>query len=145
MLNWKPEVHAVGVAAMDATHEDFVRQLGELAHAGAERFPALFHALCLHTRAHFENESLMMRACAFPAIAEHESEHRRVLGELALVGRGIAAGRLGLARAYVAVGMPDWFHKHLATMDSALAARLKRAAAAGPGSGMPPAPRGPAS
>ena len=38
---------------------------------------------------------------------------------------GLGMGRLGLARAYVAIGMPDWFHKHLITMDSALAARLK--------------------
>lgn len=28
-------------------------------------------------------------------------------------------------RAYVAFGLPDRFHKHMITMDSALAARLK--------------------
>lgn len=125
MLNWKPEIHAVGVTEMDATHEDFVRELAALTRAGDEEFPHLFHALGLHTRAHFENESRLMRACRFPAIGEHESEHQRVLGELAMIGRGVARGRLGLARAYVAVGLPDWFNKHLATMDSALAARLK--------------------
>jgi hemerythrin-like metal-binding protein len=125
MLNWKPELHAVGVTEMDATHEDFVRELAALTRAGDEEFPHLFHALGLHTRAHFENESRLMRACRFPAIGEHESEHQRVLGELAMIGRGVAKGRLGLARAYVAVGLPDWFNKHLATMDSALAARLK--------------------
>lgn len=125
MLNWQPELHAVGVAEMDATHQDFVRELAALTQAGDEEFPALFNALMLHMRAHFENESRLMHACRFPAIAEHESEHRRVLGELSLVGRGIAKGRFGLARAYVAVGMPDWFQKHLVTMDSALAARIK--------------------
>lgn len=125
MLNWQPELHAVGVAEMDATHEDFVRELAVLTKASDADFPHLFHALGLHTRAHFENEGRLMRACRFPAIGEHESEHQRVLGELALVGRGVAKGRLGLARAYVAIGMPDWFNKHLLTMDSALAAKLK--------------------
>jgi hemerythrin-like metal-binding protein len=125
MLNWQPELHAVGVADMDATHEDFVRELAALTKASDEDFPHLFHALGLHTRAHFENEGRLMRTCRFPAIGEHESDHQRILGELAMIGRGVAKGRLGLARAYVAVGLPDWFKTHLATMDSALAARLK--------------------
>lgn len=125
MLNWKPELHAVGVTEMDATHEDFVRELAALTKAGDEDFPHLFHALGLHTRAHFENEGRLMRTCRFPAIGEHESEHQRILGELAMIGRGVARGNLGLARAYVAIGLPDWFSKHLVTMDSALAARLK--------------------
>jgi hemerythrin-like metal-binding protein len=125
MLNWKPEIHAVGVADMDGTHEQFVEELAKLTKASDAEFPHLFHALALHTRAHFENEGRLMRACRFPAIGEHESDHQRVLGEMAQIGRGVAKGRLGLARAYVAIGMPDWFHKHLITMDSALAARLK--------------------
>lgn len=125
MLNWKPELHAVGVADMDATHEAFVEELARLTKASDEDFPHLFHALGLHTRAHFENEGRLMRACRFPAIGEHESDHQRILGELAQIGRGVAKGRLGLARAYVAIGLPDWFKTHLATMDSALAARLK--------------------
>jgi hemerythrin-like metal-binding protein len=110
---------------MDGTHEAFVQELAALTTASDAEFPRLFHALALHTRAHFENEGRLMRTCRFPAIGEHESDHQRVLGELAQIGRGVAAGRLGLARAYVAIGMPDWFHKHLITMDSALAARLK--------------------
>ena len=125
MLNWKPEIHAIGVAEMDGTHEAFVDELAVLTKASDEDFPHLFHQLALHTRAHFENEGRLMRTCRFPAIGEHESDHLRVLGELAQIGRGVAKGRLGLARAYVAVGLPDWFNKHLITMDSALAARLK--------------------
>jgi len=130
MLNWKPEIHAVGVADMDATHEAFVEELAKLTKACDEEFPQLFHSLVVHTRTHFENEGRLMRACRFPAIGEHESEHQRVLGELAQIGRSLARGHFGLARAYVAVGLPDWFHKHLITMDSALAARLKAQAAA---------------
>lgn len=125
MLNWQPEIHAVGIAEMDATHKEFLQELARLNLCEDGEFIERFQALLAHTRLHFENENRLMQSCRFPAIGEHESEHRRILGELGQISRGVAAGRLGLARAYVSVGLPDWFNKHLVTMDSALAARLK--------------------
>lgn len=124
MLSWDAERHAVGVAEMDATHREFVEGLAALTAAGDGDFPRLFAQLAAHTRAHFDNESRLMRNCRFPAIAEHESEHGRVLGEMAHMERLFARGHSGLARAYVWV-LPDWFATHLATMDAALAACLK--------------------
>ncbi len=114
----------LGVAEMDATHRDFVALADALLAAADDEFPDLFRQLAEHTRAHFEHEGKLMKACRFPAIGEHNSEHLRVLGELAHFGRGVAAGRLKSARDY-ARGLPDWFATHLATMDAALAARLK--------------------
>lgn len=125
MLSWQPPLHALGVAEMDGTHEDFVRELAAVQRADDAEFPQLFNELHRHLRIHFDNESRLMRECRFPPLAIHEAEHRRVLGEVALIGRSVARGQLGLARAYVAVGMVDWFHNHLATMDSALAACIK--------------------
>ncbi len=119
------ERYALGVAEMDATHREFVELADALLLAGDEEFPALFAQLAEHTRRHFEDEGRLMKSCRFPAIGEHHSEHLRVLGELAHFGRGVAAGRLGLARKYV-MGLPDWFATHLATMDAALAGCLKR-------------------
>lgn len=115
---------ALGVAEMDATHREFVALADALQTASDDEFPALFRQLAEHTRAHFEHEGKLMKACRFPAIGEHNSEHLRVLGELAHFGRGVAAGRLKSARDY-ARGLPAWFATHLATMDAALAARLK--------------------
>jgi hemerythrin-like metal-binding protein len=132
MLNWEPAVHALGVAEMDATHQAFMCELDALQRAGDADFPRLFDELNRHLRVHFDNESRLMRACGFPPIAIHEGEHQRVLGEVALIGRSVARGQLGLARAYVAVGMVDWFHNHLATMDGALAACIKARASAEP-------------
>lgn len=125
MLSWNEERHALGAPEMDATHREFAALAKELALAGAEDFPLLFEALVDHTRSHFENESRLMRACRFPAIAEHEDEHQRVLGELARLQRGIDEGRVAFARTYVREGLPDWFANHLATMDAALAACVK--------------------
>jgi hemerythrin len=124
MLNWQAERHALGVAAMDATHEEFLAGLAALATAGKDDFPAAFLALAEHTTAHFDNESRLMRECRFFATAEHEGEHRRVLGELAQMGRLLARGQIGMVRSYVE-SLPDWFVRHLATMDAALAACLR--------------------
>jgi hemerythrin-like metal-binding protein len=119
------ERYTLGVAEMDATHRDFVELADALLIAGDDEFPALFAELHDHTRRHFDNEGKLMKSCRFPAIGEHNSEHLRVLGELAHFSRGVAAGRLGMARNYVK-GLPEWFATHLATMDSALSACLKR-------------------
>lgn len=128
MLTWVPAAHELGVAEMDATHAEFARLVGALEDAADADFAALFDVLAEHTERHFANESLLMQACRFPAVAEHESEHRRVLGEVAHIQRAIAAGRLRLARIYVTKGLPDWFATHLVTMDAALAACLRRQA-----------------
>jgi hemerythrin len=120
------ERFSLGVADMDATHREFVAMADALLVASDEAFPALFAELHEHTRRHFEHEGKLMKACRFPAIGEHNSEHLRVLGELAHFARGVAAGRLGMARDY-ARNLPTWFATHLATMDAALAGCLKRA------------------
>ena len=119
------ERFTLGVADMDATHREFVDLADALLVAGDDEFPAIFSRLHEHTRQHFEHEGKLMKACRFPAIGEHHSEHLRVLGELAHFARGVAAGRYGIARTY-AKGLPEWFATHLVTMDLALAACLLR-------------------
>ena len=119
------ERHALGVAAMDATHREFVAHLEALTAANDASFPGLFEALAEHTRQHFDGEAVLMKRCRFPATGEHTSEHLRVLGEIAFMGRAAKAGRLKTARSYVEA-LPAWFATHLATMDAALAACLKR-------------------
>jgi hemerythrin len=61
----------------------------------------------------------------FPALGNQEGEHHRVLGELLQFNRNVKRGRLSLARAYFMAGLPEWFERHLSTMDSALAAHVK--------------------
>lgn len=130
MLSWDDGRHALGIAEMDATHREFVALANQLAGAGAAEFPVLFDALLDHTRRHFDNESRLMRACGFFAIAEHEGEHKRVLGELERLRRRLGERSALFARSYVREGLPDWFANHLATMDAALAACLRNRPAA---------------
>ena len=114
----------LGVAAMDATHREFVELVNRLGTCDRDRFVESFPALVSHTRAHFAAEEGMMETSRFPAIAEHRSEHARVLGDLEHLGTQLAKGRVRLARAYVSEQLPDWFALHAETMDSALAGHL---------------------
>lgn len=126
MLNWNEDRHGLGVPAMDKVHREFLTLARETLHAGPEDFPILFEALRDHTDRHFRQEGELMRICGFPAIAEHEGEHRRVLGDLDRLLRGIDEGRGAFARHYLRDGLFAWFEQHAATMDAALAACLKR-------------------
>ncbi len=131
MLTWDETTHALDMPEMDATHREFLALLAETTQAGDADFADRFDTLLVHTRRHFDNESVLMRTCRFPAIAEHEGDHRRILGELEHLRRGVLQGRLDFARDYIEVGLPDWFAFHLSTMDTCLAACLRNAAAKG--------------
>ena len=119
------EAYSLGVAEMDATHQEFVAMADRLLAVDDAEFPVIFAALQAHTIRHFEHEKTLMKACSIPAIGEHESEHLRVLGELAHFASGVRRGRVAAAREY-ARHVPQWFSTHLATMDAALAGCLKR-------------------
>lgn len=114
----------LGLPVMDHAHREMVELVNRMAEASDATFAYLYADLVSHTHAHFASEEVLMKEAAFPAIAEHKSEHARVLGELDRFGQRLAGGRIAFARAYVTEQLPDWFALHLATMDSALAAHV---------------------
>lgn len=126
MLTWDDDLHRLDVAEMDATHREFVQLVHTAAGSDAESFGDRFQALLDHTQAHFENEGRLMRESGFPALAEHEAEHRRVLADLTRMLASIRRGRPGLPRAFVGTGLAEWFNLHLGSMDAALAGHLQR-------------------
>lgn len=130
MIAWQDAVHGLGIDEMDATHREFAALVNLLNEADDADFAALFGKLLEHCRQHFSNEGRLMRIARFPALGEHEGEHHRVYGDLVQMNRAVQRGRLMLARAYVRTGLAEWFGLHLATMDAALAAHLKRVGAA---------------
>jgi hemerythrin len=126
MLKWTETRHSLGLEEMDGTHREFAALAEALAKAGDADFAFLFQKLVEHSRLHFAEEGRLMRLSKFPALAEHEGEHARMLGDLIQFNRNIRRGRLPLARAYVRSGLPEWFELHLATMDRALASHFMR-------------------
>jgi hemerythrin-like metal-binding protein len=121
MPTWSHSRHTLGVEEMDDDHREFLALLEILNEASDAEFPTLFQKLVDHVRLHFVREGRLMRLSKFLALGEHEGEHHRVLGELLQFNRNVKRGRLSLARAYVRIGLPEWFELHLLTMDSALA------------------------
>ncbi|MDD4930231.1 MAG: hemerythrin domain-containing protein [Gallionella sp.] len=123
---WDASRHTLGVTELDDAHSKFIAQVAALIAATDTDFPPLFQALISHTRDHFMQEGKLMRDAKYPGLAMHEGEHHRVLGELQQLNRTLKRGRLPLVRAFVKHGLAEWFDTHLAMMDSALVAHLKR-------------------
>ena len=126
MLVWDDHAHALGVAEMDATHFEFTTLVNQLTACDDTEFAALFEKLLEHCRLHFTGEGRLMRISRFPALNEHEGEHHRIYGDLVQMNRAVQRGRLMLPRTFVKQGLEEWFTLHLASMDAALAAHLKR-------------------
>jgi len=118
--------YQLGVAAMDSTHDEFIQLVNQLGEAGTADFIRLFPAFLAHTEKHFHAEEELMQGSQFPAIEEHRNEHNRVLRDVRAMQAQVARGGISFARAYVIQQVPEWFNLHASTMDSALAAHLKR-------------------
>ncbi len=109
---------------IDEAHAEFVTLLNQMQTASNMEFKALFETLLTHTEAHFEEENNLMIQSKFPASAEHQAEHRRVLGELKQFQKRLNKGMVTFAKAYALEKLPDWFKLHISTMDGALVAHL---------------------
>ena len=125
---WDASRHTLGVTELDHAHQEFIRQVAALIASTDAEFPPLFQVLISHTRDHFMAEGRLMREARYQGLAMHEGEHHRVLGELQQLNRTLKRGRLPLVRAFVKQGLPEWFDTHLAMMDGALVAHLKKSA-----------------
>lgn len=116
----------VGISEMDSTHDEFLVLHAQARAADKASFARQLKALYDHTRGHFAYEEQLMTESGFPAIAEHTSDHQRLLGELDRFLQRAEAGSQMMARAWLQQQVPDWFRSHLLNMDSALAAHLKK-------------------
>ncbi|MBT8439318.1 MAG: hemerythrin family protein [Gammaproteobacteria bacterium] len=125
IIDWMDEQYLLGIVNMDNTHKEFVSLVNQLAAAADTDFATLFDELITHTQAHFLQEEKLMMASNFPAYAEHNDEHARILGELNQFKKRVDKGLIAFGRNYIKERMPDWFALHAATMDSALAMDLK--------------------
>ena len=116
---------ALGNKTIDDTHREFITLLLELNNAPKESFTNSFATFLGHIEQHFSQEETLMQDSNDPNLAEHMSEHRRVLNKLKLFEKRIAAGKSNFAKAYLKDKLPEWFKLHTTTMDSALVSHLK--------------------
>jgi len=123
LLEWSDKL-ALGVDAMDATHREFVAQLGALHDAPAGDFIVLLDTFIAHTVEHFEQEKRWMAAMNFPPMHCHVQEHDGVLGIMREVRRMVTEGKPHVGRVLTKELAP-WFENHAATMDATLAFFLR--------------------
>jgi hemerythrin len=112
--------YLLGFAAMDDTHQDFVKCVAAMQTASDAELPARLADFACHAVAHFEQEKQWMQSTAFPAMDCHVEEHAAVLASVREVEQIIRDGtRLQLVRD-LAKALVDWFPGHADYMDSAL-------------------------
>ena len=114
----------VAVASMNATHEEELALLRELAalladpDAAPEDLEKAIAAFRDHVETHFSREEKLMETYGFPPYPIHRAEHdrmRRLVTELCY-GWRTEAGRAALQR-FVTQEFPDWLTQHVETMD----------------------------
>lgn len=117
---WTPDM-ALGVPLMDDAHLALARQITALRQIpGDGDFDAGLARLTDALEADFRAEEEIMEAINYPAIRSHREQHARVLATL----HGLADGDHAARRRAVELLLP-WFHVHLETADTALAAALQ--------------------
>lgn len=128
-IRWTDKL-ALGLAFMDEDHRDAADLLNAImdAHrAGGADLGQRIEDFRGHCEAHFAREEAHMRRHAFPAFPIHKREHVRVLAELEEFIKGLDGADPAAVEAYVLQTLPDWFLRHLATMDSATASFILQA------------------
>jgi len=72
-----------------------------------------------HTEAHFARENALMLKTHFPAHSIHSQEHESALNMLSTIINEWQAGHnLDALAEYVFVSWPNWFNRHVDTMDT---------------------------
>ncbi len=122
------EIPQVAVASMNRTHADevvLVNALGALirqAQSGSLDAAAINQALAEwleHTRAHFERENRLMEEYGFPPYPVHAQEHATVLDELEQIqDQWQQQQALEPLVEFVTQRWPQWFMRHVQTMDT---------------------------
>jgi hemerythrin len=85
-FKWLPQ-YSVKIDAIDAQHQELVNILNRLFIAvsrleGDRVIAGILDALTDYTRTHFALEEQLMRLAKYPALAEHQEEHRRLMEKL---------------------------------------------------------------
>ncbi|WP_457329854.1 hemerythrin domain-containing protein [Rhizobacter sp. P5_C2] len=112
---------ALGLEAMDHTHQEFVDLLAQVATADDDTVLPAWAALVEHTQAHVDQEDRWMRDTGFASGNCHATQHRVVLE---VMREGVARGQVAMIRQ-MADELAAWFPTHAQTMDAALALHLR--------------------
>ncbi len=127
----KKDIPQVAMAFMNDVHAEeaeLVNALNELIERqknGEDLQPQIDQAMSdwvEHTEAHFERENRLMREYGFPAYAIHSEEHDRALAAVHLLQKAWTDNRdIHVLAEHVQINWPQWFQRHISTMDTVTA------------------------
>ncbi len=84
--------------------------------------------LLTHCREHFAREEAQMQKINFPPFHIHQSEHQRVLNEMAqILENWRKHEEIATLKQYTFEILPEWFVGHIESMDSVTAMFIARA------------------
>lgn len=121
------DAHLMGVSEIDEQHRHLVRLVNRLNRAvtGGDdptQVAGLFERLFAATREHFDTELRYMMTYAYPAMAVHDQEHRRLLDDLS----GMAANPMPGNELLILQRLKDWLLDHIQGADRQLGHFLLR-------------------
>ena len=114
------ERHVLGVAAMDATHREFVEIVDRLLTCPDAEMAGLLQVFITHAEAHFGLENTWMEETGFPPRDCHISEHKAVMESAVQVEDLVRSGDFATGREFAAE-LANWFPGHADYLDAPLA------------------------
>ena len=121
LLTWN-HACSVNVRAMDDQHAILMDTINELrlvlVHGGGrEQVSEHLDRLIEFTRMHFSSEEQLMKQAAFPGLAEHRTQHHRILAELIYAAQCLQRGTELQTRAMLCK-LREGYIEHIANLDS---------------------------
>lgn len=130
-LQWTPAL-AVGIAAIDAQHQELFRRFARLVDAmetgQAAEIPELFRFLSQYVVDHFGAEERLMDETRYPGAVIHKAAHARFVrefGDLVAFQQANGSSRAVVVKTRTWIG--GWLRAHIRGVDQSLASYLQRA------------------
>ncbi len=128
LLEWS-ERYSVESRMMDEQHRklfDLVNELHEAMKAGQAKtvISRVLDQLVTYTRSHFDSEERALAAVAYPDLAAHVSEHRKLTETVHKLQQEVKAGTVGVTIELMDF-LQQWLTNHIMKVDRKYAPFLK--------------------
>ena len=128
MFEWN-DSYSVGIASIDAQHQNLFRIAGELyaamsAGRGKAATAQILERLVQYTVSHFAHEERLMRLYHYPGAATHKVEHDALTRQVKQFQAELQAGRASMSVQLLQF-LKDWLVKHIQGSDLSFAPYLR--------------------